>query len=242
MAAAALLLCGAGLLLRTLLTVDGIDRGYRARQVLTMMVDPLGRSIRRGNRYAGSRRHRAAGEGAARRQGGRVDERASAGALLFESFSVDIAGEILPKPAGSRPPSTRSSVPGTSGRSTSRSRRAALSPIKTPSTRGPSASSTRRSSAPLPGPASNRRAGCRAAGAHGTRNRARDRRRRPPGEGTARRAGGLGADLRPKAQDPLDDVFLLVRPAAGRADAWRRRCARRLPRRSRRSWSASGTS
>ncbi|RPJ75999.1 MAG: FtsX-like permease family protein [Acidobacteria bacterium] len=41
-AAAALLLTGAGLLLRTLLTVDGVDRGYRARQVLTMMVDPLG--------------------------------------------------------------------------------------------------------------------------------------------------------------------------------------------------------
>ena len=41
-AAAALLLAGAGLLLRTLLTVEGVDRGYRAGQVLTMMVDPLG--------------------------------------------------------------------------------------------------------------------------------------------------------------------------------------------------------
>jgi putative ABC transport system permease protein len=33
------------LLLRTLLNVDGVDRGYRAERVLTMMVDPLG------NRY-----------------------------------------------------------------------------------------------------------------------------------------------------------------------------------------------
>jgi putative ABC transport system permease protein len=41
-ATAVLLLFGAGLLLRTLLAVDGVDRGYRAGSVLTMMVDPLG--------------------------------------------------------------------------------------------------------------------------------------------------------------------------------------------------------
>jgi putative ABC transport system permease protein len=41
-AAAVLLLFGAGLLLRTLLAVDSVDRGYRAESVLTMMVDPLG--------------------------------------------------------------------------------------------------------------------------------------------------------------------------------------------------------
>lgn len=41
-ATAAVLLCGAGLLLRTLLAVDRIDRGYRAESVLTMIVDPLG--------------------------------------------------------------------------------------------------------------------------------------------------------------------------------------------------------
>jgi putative ABC transport system permease protein len=41
-ATAVLLLVGAGLLLRTLLAVEGIDRGYRAEQVLTMMIDPLG--------------------------------------------------------------------------------------------------------------------------------------------------------------------------------------------------------
>ena len=44
-ATAVLLLFGAGLLLRTLLAVDSVDRGYRAGSVLTMMVDPLG------NRY-----------------------------------------------------------------------------------------------------------------------------------------------------------------------------------------------
>lgn len=41
-ATAVLLLFGGGLLLRTLLAVENIDRGYRARSVLTMLVDPLG--------------------------------------------------------------------------------------------------------------------------------------------------------------------------------------------------------
>ena len=42
-AAAVLLLFGAGLLLRTLLAVENVNPGYRARSVLTMLVDPLGR-------------------------------------------------------------------------------------------------------------------------------------------------------------------------------------------------------
>jgi predicted permease len=37
-----ILLYGAGLLLRTLLAVSNVDPGYRARSVLTMIVDPLG--------------------------------------------------------------------------------------------------------------------------------------------------------------------------------------------------------
>lgn len=41
-ATAVLLLVGAGLLLRTLLAVQNVDRGYRADQILTMVVDPLG--------------------------------------------------------------------------------------------------------------------------------------------------------------------------------------------------------
>jgi len=41
-ATAVLLLVGAGLLLRTLMAVQNVDRGYRAESVLTMMVDPLG--------------------------------------------------------------------------------------------------------------------------------------------------------------------------------------------------------
>jgi putative ABC transport system permease protein len=41
-ATAVLLLFGAGLLLRTLNAVDTVDRGYRADRVLTMLVDPLG--------------------------------------------------------------------------------------------------------------------------------------------------------------------------------------------------------
>ncbi len=40
-ATAVLLLVGAGLLLRTLLAVQNVDRGYRADQILTMVVDPL---------------------------------------------------------------------------------------------------------------------------------------------------------------------------------------------------------
>lgn len=41
-ATAVVLVFGAGLLLRTLIAVDNVDRGYRADSVLTMMVDPLG--------------------------------------------------------------------------------------------------------------------------------------------------------------------------------------------------------
>ncbi len=41
-ATAVLLLFGAGLLMRTLLAVDGFDRGYRAGSVLSMLLDPLG--------------------------------------------------------------------------------------------------------------------------------------------------------------------------------------------------------
>ena len=41
-AIAVLLLFGSGLLLRTLMAVERVDRGYRAEGVLTMMVDPLG--------------------------------------------------------------------------------------------------------------------------------------------------------------------------------------------------------
>ncbi|MGB2717458.1 MAG: ABC transporter permease [Vicinamibacterales bacterium] len=41
-ATAVLLLFGAGLLLRTLLAVEHVDRGYRAESILTMVVDPLG--------------------------------------------------------------------------------------------------------------------------------------------------------------------------------------------------------
>jgi putative ABC transport system permease protein len=41
---AVLLLFGAGLLLRTLVAVESYDRGYRAEQVLSMLVDPLGSS------------------------------------------------------------------------------------------------------------------------------------------------------------------------------------------------------
>ena len=41
-ATAVLLLFGAGLLLRTLMAVEAFDRGYRADSVLSMLVDPLG--------------------------------------------------------------------------------------------------------------------------------------------------------------------------------------------------------
>ena len=41
-ATAVLLLFGAGLLLRTLIAVEAFDRGYRAESILSMLVDPLG--------------------------------------------------------------------------------------------------------------------------------------------------------------------------------------------------------
>lgn len=41
-ATAVLLLFGAGLLLRTLMAVENVDRGYGTEQALTMLVDPLG--------------------------------------------------------------------------------------------------------------------------------------------------------------------------------------------------------
>ena len=41
-ALAVLLLFGAGLLLRTLMAVEGFDRGYRAESVISMLLDPLG--------------------------------------------------------------------------------------------------------------------------------------------------------------------------------------------------------
>ena len=41
-ATAVALLFGAGLLMRTLIAVDTVDPGYRAKEVLTMMVDPIG--------------------------------------------------------------------------------------------------------------------------------------------------------------------------------------------------------
>jgi putative ABC transport system permease protein len=41
-ATAVLLLFGAGLLLRTLIAVESFDRGFKAQNVLTMLVDPLG--------------------------------------------------------------------------------------------------------------------------------------------------------------------------------------------------------
>ena len=53
-AIAVLLLFGAGLLLRTLIAVEGFDRGYRAESVLSMLVDQLGSSIRRPKRCSSS--------------------------------------------------------------------------------------------------------------------------------------------------------------------------------------------
>ena len=78
-ATAVLLLFGAGLLLRTLIAVETIDRGYRAERVLTMYVDPLGSKYPT-PRVADAvlRRGRTGDHGAARRARRGLDQRASA--------------------------------------------------------------------------------------------------------------------------------------------------------------------
>ena len=108
-ATAVLLLFGAGLLLRTLMAVEGVDRGYRAERVLTMMVDPLG------SRYptaASLLQFFDAVEQevtrAARRPQRGVGERAAAGADRRRSVVRDRRRPAGATRASAPPPTTRS--------------------------------------------------------------------------------------------------------------------------------------
>ena len=220
-AAAALLLCGAGLLLRTLLTVDGIDCGYQARQVLTMMVDPLGSQYPTRESLL---RFLDDIEQQVRALPG-IKEVAwtsgiPLGPSLFESFSVEIAGETAP--GGGQPPTAlyqtvsptyfrAIDLPITAGRAFTDRDTHDKEPVCIVNE-----AFVRRHFQGRP--AIGRRVAVRPA---------------PTEPATVREIVGVARQVKgrpderedlvqiyvPNAQDPLDDIYLLVRPAAGRADA-----------------------
>ena len=105
-ATAVLLLFGAGLLLRTLLAVESVDRGYRADSVLTMIVDPLGSSYPTPDAAAAVlRRRRARGAAASRRARRGVGHHAAARRVVSGGSSfVQVAGDPPParEPAADR--------------------------------------------------------------------------------------------------------------------------------------------
>ena len=195
------LLVGAGLLLRTLLAVEGVDRGYRADQVLSMIVDPMSdtyptdeaelqfygaveREIRalpgvQGVAWATTLPLGRSYEGTAL-----LRDRRAAGARRQSAPGrrhADRQSQLLRDAGRARP---RRDVPSTRGTSPAPS---------------PSASSTRRScvSTCLTGPRSAVASSIRQSESpHAARDRARDRRRGATGEGVTDRNRGPAPDLR----------------------------------------------
>jgi putative ABC transport system permease protein len=220
-AAAALLLCGAGLLLRTLLSVDGIDRGYRARQVLTMMVDPLGSQYPTRESLL---RFLDDIEQQVRALPGITEVAWTSGLplgpSLFESFSVDIVGETPPD-AGRQQTALYQTVSPTYFRA-----------IDLPIAAG-RAFTDRDTLDKNPVCIVNEafvRRYLQNRPAIGARVAVRPA---PTERATVREIVGVARQVKgrpderedlvqiyvPNAQDPLDDIYLVVRPAAGRADA-----------------------
>ena len=122
-ATAVLLLFGAGLLLRTLIAVEGFDRGYRAESVLSMLVDPLGSKYPTARIAAAVLR---SGRGRDRRcsgrRGRRLGERAAARLLRRRAGSRSRSSATLRSTTASgRAPSIRWSARRTSRRSICRS-------------------------------------------------------------------------------------------------------------------------
>ena len=198
-ATAVLLLFGAGLLLRTLIAVEGFDRGYRAESVLSMLVDPLGSKYPTAESlqqfYDQVEAEIAAVPG--------VAGVAWASALPLDffddgGFSFEIVGD--PPVDDSQRPGTEYQVvsptyfstldlPILAGRSLRRARQAR---------RRSRLHRQRGLRAQLSGPIADRPARGAAADlvAAGEPGRARDRRRRATGEGPARRDQGLRPALR----------------------------------------------
>ena len=216
-----MLLAGAGLLLRTLIAVETFDRGYRATQVLTMYVDPIGSryptpqsllqfydAVRRGPRRSG------------------VATVAWASQLpLTAEDARDVTFEVVGDPAvdeRQRPAADSHTVsPSTSRPSTCQSSPGAASPTATPST----AAGVPRQRSPRPRPP----AGSAGAG-HAPRDaarvltaggglRVRDRRRGAAGRGRPDEREAFVQVYRPMGQRPNDDIYLVVRAATGEAAA-----------------------
>ena len=120
-ATAVLLLSGAGLLLRTLFAVEGVDRGYRRRGVL----DHAGRSAGlevpdTGIAAAVLRRRRAGDDGRARRRPGGVDERACRSAAAASTARSRSSATRRSRSTCARLPTTRWSATAISQPSTCR--------------------------------------------------------------------------------------------------------------------------
>ena len=118
-AAAVLLLAGAGLLIRTLIALNNIDPGFRAENVLTMQVSlPL-------NRYGSSEKLLACYRGGERELSAipGVKSAAFGGSLPLDGWDIgqgfQIVGDLTSSRRACRRRTIRSSVPATSGRSAS---------------------------------------------------------------------------------------------------------------------------
>ena len=232
-ATAVLLLFGAGLLLRTLIAVDGFDRGYRAESVLSMLVDPLGskyptpEALQQFYDQVEAEIRAPSGRG-----GRRLGQRAAARLLRRRRLLVRDRGRSAGRAEAQRPATeTRSvSAPHTSRRSTCPSWRAARFDARDTRDGVPVcivneafARSSRRAVADRPAG----RAAARVDAA-GEADRARDRRRGAAGQGTSRRGEGLRAGLRADGAEPVRRCVIswCARRPAGRR-RWRPRCARR---------------
>ena len=247
-ATAVLLLFGAGLLLRTLMAVESVDRGYRAEQ----RADDDGRSA-----------------------GLALSDAATSLLQFFDAVEQEVAA--IPGVRSVAWASTLPLGPSTIGRRLVRDRRRPASRRRASVRRAdyqivsPTYFETldlpivagrgftdRDTPRQRPGlhrqrsvrPRLSRRA---IADRHARRRsgRRRPRRRTPVVReivGVARQVKGRPDETEdlvqvyvPIAQDPLDDIYLVVRPASGRPKRWRRRFAPRSPASTGSSWSASGT-
>ena len=200
-ATAVLLLFGAGLLLRTLLAVESVDRGYRAESVLTMLVDPLGSQLSDAARRCCSSTTPSSGRSArdARRRSVGLGEHPAARARRTRASSSSRSSATPPVDESQRPTADYQIVspayfatldlPIVAGRGFD---------DRDTATRRPCASSTKRSFAAPQRPLADRPADRLRPRRRRRRRRggARDRRRRAAGQGPARRDRGPRSDLR----------------------------------------------